>query len=195
MKTLILDNYDSFTFNLFQETGALGGNPIVVRNDAVSIDDVRDLKITHVIIGPGPGNPYTPRDTGISEELLDFCKENHVPLLGVCLGHQILGKYFGATVSRAPSVCHGKASQMHVREESRIFDGLARIFPAMRYHSLCVEEDSIPADLRVTAMSDDNVVMAMEHRSLPLFGVQFHPESIGTPCGNALLRNFLAVSR
>jgi len=193
MKTLILDNYDSFTFNLCQEVGELGGNPIVERNDAVSIDDVRRLGITHIIISPGPGNPYTKRDVGISEELIDFAAAQKIPLLGVCLGHQVLGKHFGATVSRAPSVYHGKASTIHVKGKSRILNGLESTFEAMRYHSLCVEPETIPRDLRVTAMSDDGVVMAMEHETLPLFGVQFHPESIGTSHGKDILKNFLSL--
>lgn len=195
MKTLILDNYDSFTFNLYQEIGELGGNPIVERNDAISIDDVRRLGVSHIIISPGPGNPYTKRDVGISEELIDFAAEKKIPLLGVCLGHQVLGKHFGAKVSRAPSVNHGKASSIHVMEKSRLFTGLENAFEAMRYHSLCVEPETIPTELHVTATSDDGVVMAMEHKTLPLFGVQFHPESIGTPHGKDILKNFLSVTQ
>ncbi|MFA5272967.1 MAG: 3-deoxy-7-phosphoheptulonate synthase [Candidatus Peribacter sp.] len=195
MKTLILDNYDSFTFNLYQEVGELGGNPIVERNDAVSINDVRRLGITHIIISPGPGNPYTKRDVGISEELIDYAATQKIPLLGVCLGHQVLGKHFGATVSRAPSVYHGKASTIHVKGKSRILNGLESAFEAMRYHSLSIEPDTIPKSLHVTATSDDGVVMAMEHETLPLFGVQFHPESIGTPHGKDILKNFLSVTQ
>ncbi|MBI3618775.1 3-deoxy-7-phosphoheptulonate synthase [Candidatus Peregrinibacteria bacterium] len=195
MKTLILDNYDSFTFNLYQEVGELGGNPIVERNNAVSIDDVRRLAVTHIIISPGPGNPSTKRDVGISEELIEFAAEEKIPLLGVCLGHQILAKHFGATVSRAPSLYHGKASSVSVREKSRLFAGLEHSFEAMRYHSLCVERETIPPAMLVTATSDDGVVMAMEHKTLSLFGVQFHPESIGTPHGKDILKNFLSVDQ
>ena len=194
MKTLILDNYDSFTFNLYQEVGALGGNPVVERNDALTMDDIRALNVTHIIIGPGPGNPLTPRDIGISRKLITFAVDQGIPLLGVCLGHQILGVHFGATVSRAPMLCHGKASDVSVTENSKLFSGMTANFPAMRYHSLHVEPETIPNDIKVTALSDDDVVMAMEHREHPLFGVQFHPESIGTPCGRDLLRNFLTLA-
>lgn len=194
MKTLILDNYDSFTFNLYQEIGRLGGNPIVERNDALSIHDVRRLNLTHIVISAGPGNPYTQRDIGISEELIRFARERGMPLLGVCLGHQILGKYFGAQVTRAPSAFHGKASRIHLTKESKLFAGIADGFEAMRYHSLCVEPQTIPSHLHVTAMTDDGVVMAMEHEVFPFYGVQFHPESIGTPSGKCILSNFLSLS-
>lgn len=194
MKTLILDNYDSFTFNLYQEIGELGGNPVVERNDAVSIDDVRRLHFTHIVISPGPGNPYTKRDIGISEELIDFAKDQRIPLLGVCLGHQVLGKHFGAKVSRAPSAYHGKASRMYLKRDSKLFAGVSDDFEAMRYHSLSVEKETLSPDFHVTAMTDDGVVMAMEHKTLPLYGVQFHPESIGTPSGKSILKNFLSLS-
>ena len=193
MKTLILDNYDSFTFNLYQEIGALGGDPDVARNDAISIDDVVRSGFTHIVISPGPGNPYTQRDIGISEELIDYASARSIPLLGVCLGHQVLGKHFGATVSRAPDPFHGKASMIRITHESPLFAGIDQEFTAMRYHSLRVEEATIPTELRVTAISSDGVVMAMQHRDLPLFGVQFHPESIGTPCGKDILKNFLSI--
>ncbi|MEI8229550.1 MAG: anthranilate phosphoribosyltransferase [Candidatus Peregrinibacteria bacterium] len=194
MKTLILDNYDSFTFNLYQEIGELGGNPIVECNDAVSIDDIRRLHFTHIIISPGPGNPSTKRDIGISEELIDYAAAEKIPLLGVCLGHQVLGKHFGATVSRAPSVFHGKASSIQLRHSSPLFAGIVDGFEAMRYHSLCVEPETLPPEFHVTAETEDGVVMAMEHESLPLFGVQFHPESIGTPSGKSILKNFLSLA-
>lgn len=194
MKTLILDNYDSFTFNLYQEAGGLGGNPVVKRNDALDIDAVRCLNPTHIIIGPGPGNPDTPRDIGISRGLIDLAAEKKIPLLGVCLGHQILGVHFGATVSRAPRLYHGKASQICVTEKTPLFAGIDSVFPAMRYHSLHVEPATVPDLLRITALSDDGVIMAMEHKNLPLFGVQFHPESIGTPRGTDILKNFLAIA-
>ncbi|MBP9850601.1 MAG: anthranilate phosphoribosyltransferase [Candidatus Peribacteraceae bacterium] len=193
MKTLILDNYDSFTFNLYQEIGSLGGNPFVVRNDAITVDEVSALGVTHIVIGPGPGNPYTERDTGISEALIEFAKRERIPLLGVCLGHQVLGTHFGAVVSRAPTVCHGTSSSIRLQGTSSLFTGLMNGFPAMRYHSLRVEEETIPPDFSVTAFTDDGIVMAMEHRTLPLFGIQFHPESIGTPDGKRILQNFLSL--
>ncbi|MDA1209270.1 MAG: 3-deoxy-7-phosphoheptulonate synthase [bacterium] len=192
MKTLILDNYDSFTYNLEQYVGELGGNPVTVRNDKIDIDDVRRLGVTHVVISPGPGNPYTKRDIGISEELIDYCAEHNIPLLGVCLGHQTLGKHFGATVSGASEPYHGKASKV-ILKESPLFSGLKKTIEAMRYHSLSIEEETVPAELSITAMSDDGVIMAMEHTNFPLYGIQFHPESIGTPSGKDILKNFLGI--
>ena len=193
MKTLILDNYDSFTYNLKQYVAELGGNPVVFRNDKIDIDDVRYLGITHVILSPGPGNPYTKRDIGISEDLISYCTEHDIPLLGVCLGHQTLGKHFGATVSRAPEAFHGKASLITV-DESSLFSGIEGKIEAMRYHSLCIENVKEIKELRITAMSDDGVIMAIEHTSLPLYGIQFHPESIGTPLGKDILKNFLGTT-
>ncbi len=195
MKTLILDNYDSFTFNLYQYVAELHGNPVVFRNDMIDLDAVRDLKITHIIIGPGPGNPYTPGDIGIAEELIDYAFEERIPLLGVCLGHQILAKHYGATVSRAPTPYHGKASAIRLENGSPLFSGLGREIRAMRYHSLCAEENSIPGELKITALSGDGVVMAIEHLRRPLYGVQFHPESVGTPSGKKIIRNFLSIQR
>ena len=192
MKTLIIDNYDSFTYNLYQYVGELGGNPVVYRNDKIDIDDVRHLGVTHVILSPGPGNPYTERDIGISEALIDYCAEHKIPLLGVCLGHQTLGKHFGAKVTRAPEAFHGKAS-MVTTEEDTLFAGLENQIEAMRYHSLCIEKGTEPKELRITAMSDDGVIMAVEHIKLPLYGIQFHPESIGTPHGKDILNNFLGI--
>ncbi|NOS67238.1 MAG: anthranilate phosphoribosyltransferase [Candidatus Peribacteraceae bacterium] len=190
MKTLILDNYDSFTFNLYQSIGELGGNPVVHRNDAITIDDVKNLDVSHIVIGPGPGNPDTPRDIGISEELIDYAARENIPLLGVCLGHQVLCAHFGATVGRAPALYHGKASQIDC-DNSALFAGLPASIEAMRYHSLHAEESTLPDALKVTSRSAEGVVMAVEHASLPFFGVQFHPESIGTPRGMDILRNFL----
>lgn len=190
MKTLILDNYDSFTFNLYQEIGMLGSEPEVHRNDKMSIEEVRKRAFTHLVIGPGPGNPTTPRDIGISPELLEFAIEQKIPLLGVCLGHQFLGHYFGGKVTRVPEIYHGKASKVTLQESS-LFTGLPETIEAMRYHSLRVE--GIESPLKVTGMSDDGVIMALEHESLPIFGVQFHPESIGTPTGMTILKNFLSL--
>ncbi len=193
MKTLILDNYDSFTWNLYQYIAELGGAPEVHRNDKISIEDVRDGNYSHIIIGPGPGNPNTPRDIGISESLIDEAAENHIPLLGVCLGHQILVTHFGGKVGRSPEAVHGRASRVRITSKSCIFDHLPSEIEAMRYHSLCGGHE-LPSVLTETAVAeDDGVLMALEHQSLPLFGVQFHPESIGTPMGKDILRNFLAV--
>ncbi|TSC57375.1 MAG: 3-deoxy-7-phosphoheptulonate synthase [Candidatus Peregrinibacteria bacterium Greene0416_19] len=194
MKTLILDNYDSFTYNLYQYIGELGGNPVVHRNDTIDLDGVRELSITHIIISPGAGNPYTPKDIGIAEELIDYAAAHGIPLLGVCLGHQVLGKHFGATVSRAPTPYHGKASHVKIEGKSPLFDGVGEDSDVMRYHSLHVEEKTLPTTLKVTARStEDGLIMAMEDTKKMLFGVQFHPESIGTPSGKRILRNFLSI--
>lgn len=193
MNTLILDNYDSFTFNLYQEIGVLGGNPEVFRNDKITMDEVKARNFTHIILGPGPGNPSTPRDIGISRALIQYAENERIPLLGVCLGHQILGNVFGATVVRAPEIFHGKSSTISFESpRSRIFADLPETIEAMRYHSLCVENVKKP--LLITATTGTEIVMAMEHESLPLFGVQFHPESIGTPAGRIILKNFLSIA-
>lgn len=192
MKTLILDNYDSFTFNLYQEIGSLEGNPDVHRNDRIGIEDVERGGYSHIVIGPGPGNPDTPRDIGISDLLIGFAVASRVPLLGVCLGHQMIGRHFGFSVVRAKELFHGKASVISFSPpRSQIFLGLPETIQAMRYHSLCVEGVHVP--LRVTAVTNDGVVMAMEHETLPVYGVQFHPESIGTPDGKTILGNFLSI--
>jgi anthranilate synthase component 2 len=194
MKTLLLDNYDSFTFNLYQEIGELGGNPVVHRNDKISLAEVEAGQYTHIIIGPGPGNPSTPRDIGISNLLIQFAVKQSIPLFGVCLGHQILGQYFGGDIVKAQELFHGKPSMLSFLEpRSVLFSGLPSSIEAMRYHSLCVENLKEP--LRKTAETNDGVLMAMEHMSLPLYGVQFHPESIGTPDGKAIVGNFLRVKR
>ncbi|MFH0851757.1 MAG: 3-deoxy-7-phosphoheptulonate synthase [Candidatus Peregrinibacteria bacterium] len=195
MKTLILDNYDSFTFNLYQYVGELGGDPVVIRNDKINIDGVRDLEPTHIIIGPGPGNPYTPRDIGISEELIEYAVSAHIPLLGVCLGLQVLGKHFGGNVVRAPELFHGTASRVKfLQPRSLLFEGLPDTIEGMRYHSLCVEAKGLPSVLRVTAETEKGVIMGLEHKDHLLFGIQFHPESIGTPEGKHILEKFLSLT-
>lgn len=210
MKTLILDNYDSFTFNLYQYVAELEGNPVVYRNDefkevssfvqptSASLTSTgrqaQDDRITHIILSPGPGNPDTPRDVGMSNALIDYAVENKIPLLGVCLGHQTLGHRFGAEVVRAPEVFHGKASAVTLAEpRSALFTDVSDQFEAMRYHSLCIDPDTLSPDFRVTATSEPNLIMAIEHESLPLYGIQFHLESIGTPDGKNILKNFLAL--
>ena len=188
---LVLDNYDSFTFNLFQYLGELGAEPVVHRNDALSVDQVETLAPDGIVISPGPG---VPRDAGISVPLVRWAAGRGVPLLGVCLGHQAIGEAFGGRVVRAKRLMHGKTSQ--VRHEGRgVLAGLPSPFTAMRYHSLVVED--LPAVLEPTAWSADEgwgeELMAAQHREAPVFGVQFHPESIGTEVGMAILKNFLAV--
>jgi anthranilate synthase component 2 len=183
---LVVDNYDSFTYNLVQVLSTLDADVRVVRNDAASATDLLALKPDRIVISPGPGRP---EDAGVS---CDLIREDHdVPLLGVCLGHQAIGVVFGGRVSRASVLMHGKTSEV-IHDGCGIFEGLENPFTATRYHSLVVEADSIPAELRVTARTEDGFVMGTAHVSRPIVGVQFHPESILTTEGPKLLANFVA---
>jgi anthranilate synthase/aminodeoxychorismate synthase-like glutamine amidotransferase len=183
---LLIDNYDSFTYNLYQYLSELGASVSVARNDAVTVDEVRSRAPSFIVISPGPG---VPRDAGISVELVRALGET-TPILGVCLGHQAIAVAYGGTVSRAPELMHGKASL--VSHDGRgVFAGLPSPFSAIRYHSLCASPEVFPEALRVTARSDSGVIMALQHREYPVYGVQFHPESILTEYGKDLLRNFL----
>lgn len=183
---ILIDNYDSFTYNLVQTLCPLGAKIEVFRNDVVTVDQVAEMKPDAVIISPGPG---TPQQAGISVELIRRMS-GRVPLLGVCLGHQAIGVAFGATVSHAGSIMHGKTSLVS-HNETGLYKGLKNPFAAGRYHSLAVMRDSLPPELAVEATSDDGEIMGMRHRQHPTYGVQFHPESILTPSGKRLLRNFL----
>jgi anthranilate synthase/aminodeoxychorismate synthase-like glutamine amidotransferase len=183
---LLVDNYDSFTYNLYQYLGELGAEARVIRNDEMSAEDALALRPEKVVISPGPG---TPDQSGITLELIRRAS-GRVPVLGVCLGHQALGQVFGGRVVRAPRLMHGKTSE--IRHDGRtLFAGLPQPFTATRYHSLVVAPDSVPSCLEVSAWTDDGVVMGLRHRGHPLEGVQFHPESILTSAGKDLLRNFL----
>jgi anthranilate synthase/aminodeoxychorismate synthase-like glutamine amidotransferase len=186
---LLLDNYDSFTYNLYQYLGELGADVRVVRNDEMTAGDVLALAPRAVVISPGPG---TPDQAGISLDLIRACA-GRLPLLGVCLGHQALGQAFGGEVVRAPRLMHGKTSEIE-HDGRGVFAGLPRPFTATRYHSLVVDPASVPGCLEVSAWTDGGVVMGLRHRELPLEGVQFHPESILTRAGKDLLRNFLRVA-
>jgi anthranilate synthase component 2 len=188
---LLIDNYDSFTFNLYQYLGELGEELRVVRNDQLSAAEALALDPERVVISPGPGNPD---QAGISLEVVRRCGEASLPLLGVCLGHQALGQAFGGKIVRAPRLMHGKTSPIH-HDGRTLFAGLPEPFEATRYHSLVVARESVPACLEVSAWTEDGLVMGLRHRDLPLEGVQFHPESILTEAGKALLRNFLLVRR
>ena len=193
MNVLIIDNYDSFVYNLYQRIGELGASPTVVRNDAVSLDDVRRLAPDALVLSPGPGHPGNARDFGVCGDLLRHLSP-HVPTLGVCLGHQGIASVFGGEVGHAARLLHGKSSA--IRHDGRtIFEDLPNPFPAGRYHSLAIARDAVPADLEVSATSEDGEVMAVRHRRYPIEGVQFHPESILTPDGPALLANFLREVR
>jgi anthranilate synthase/aminodeoxychorismate synthase-like glutamine amidotransferase len=186
---LLIDNYDSFTYNLAQYLGELGSDVQVARNDQIAVDEIGRMRPGQIVISPGP---CTPNQAGISLEVIRRLA-GAIPILGVCLGHQAIGQAFGGKVVRARRVMHGKVSQI-VHDQRGLFDGIANPMEATRYHSLIVERESFPSVLRETA-SADGEVMALEHRELPVWGVQFHPESILTRDGKKLLRNFLDLSR
>jgi anthranilate synthase/aminodeoxychorismate synthase-like glutamine amidotransferase len=186
---LVLDNYDSFTYNLVQYLGELGATMRVARNDALTADDVLALAPDGIVISPGPGNPD---GAGISLELIRRF-HTRVPILGVCLGHQAIGQAFGGTVARARRQMHGKTSPI-THDGCGVFRGLPPRFEATRYHSLVVLESSLPGDLEISARADDGEIMGLRHRRYPVEGVQFHPESILTSQGKALLANFLALT-
>ena len=186
---LMIDNYDSFTYNLVQYLGELGAEVVTVRNDAVTVDEVLLMKPEGIVISPGP---CTPNEAGISVEVIKKLGED-IPILGVCLGHQCIGQAYGGKVVRASRIMHGKTSMIYHRSQG-VFAGLPLPFEATRYHSLVVENGSIPESLAVMAWTEhqgDHEIMGLKHRQFPVHGVQFHPESILTRCGHDLLRNFL----
>jgi anthranilate synthase/aminodeoxychorismate synthase-like glutamine amidotransferase len=186
VRILLVDNYDSFVYNLEQALGELGADPMVFRNDALSVDGIVRQQPDAVLISPGPGRP---EDAGVSMAVVSELS-GRLPLLGVCLGHQCIGAAFGASIVRAPELMHGKTSAIHHHGDG-IFTGLPNPFVATRYHSLVVSPESVPDVLEVTATTADGVIMGLRHRTLPVIGVQFHPESILTPSGPSLLANFL----
>jgi anthranilate synthase/aminodeoxychorismate synthase-like glutamine amidotransferase len=187
---LLIDNYDSFTFNLYQRLSGLGAEVLVRRNDQITVEQAEALAPSHVVISPGPG---TPADAGVSLALIKRLGR-HTPTLGVCLGHQCIGAAFGGRVVRAPVPVHGKSAAVR-HTGAGILRGLPSPFEAGRYHSLIVARQGLPAALEVTAETGDGLVMGLRHREYPLYGVQFHPESILTPLGEQVLRNFLAEAR
>ncbi|MEW6224101.1 MAG: aminodeoxychorismate/anthranilate synthase component II [Chloroflexota bacterium] len=194
---LVIDNYDSFTFNLVQALQAAGADVRVVRNDAIDRGGVEslaadpDAELRGIVISPGPGDPDT---AGVSMDAVRVATERRIPLLGVCLGMQSMAAAYGASIVRAPTLVHGEASEV-AHDGAGLLDGMPADFPAARYHSLCVDPATLPADLYVTATSPvDGVVMGLRHRSLPMEGVQFHPESVLTPAGPHLLANFLRLA-
>jgi para-aminobenzoate synthetase component 2 len=182
---LVIDNYDSFVFNLVQYLAQLGAQTTVVRNDQVEAAEA--AKYDGVLISPGPG---TPDKAGVSIAMIKYCAENSIPLFGVCLGHQAIGEAFGATVSRAPELLHGKTSQVN-HNGVGVMKNLPTPFTATRYHSLAVERDTVPVELEITSSTDSGVVMSLRHRTLPIEGVQFHPESVLTEHGHKMLGNWL----
>ena len=190
MKLLVIDNYDSFTYNLVHFLGELGADSTVFRNDKISLDEIAAMAPEGIVLSPGPS---TPDHAGICLALIDRFKTT-IPILGVCLGHQAIGQAMGGDVIRAPQLMHGKTSRINHTGKG-LFRGLNSGFEATRYHSLIVERDTLPAELEITASSDDGLIMGMQHRKYPLHGVQFHPESIASENGHALLQNFLTLTR
>jgi len=185
---LLIDNYDSFTFNLAQYLGELGADVQVRRNDEIGLDEIERLRPSHIVISPGPGRP---EDAGVSVEAIRRFARS-VPTLGVCLGHQAMGLAFGGTVTRAPAPVHGKTSAIE-HDGSGVFSGLSGPLVVARYHSLIVADEGWPETLQVAARTSEGLVMALRHREWPMHGVQFHPESVMTPDGRHLLRNFLEM--
>ncbi|MFM8563869.1 MAG: anthranilate synthase component II [Acidimicrobiia bacterium] len=190
-RVLVLDSYDSFVYNLVQYLGELGAEPVVRRNDELTVAEALDLGVDGVLLSPGPGRP---EDAGIICDTIVPFAERGTPVLGVCLGHQAIGHVFGGRVVRAPHLMHGKTSSVCHRDVG-VFAGVDNPVTATRYHSLVIERESMPECLRVTAETDDGIVMGVRHTSLPVEGVQFHPESILTGSGHAMVRNFLDACR
>jgi anthranilate synthase/aminodeoxychorismate synthase-like glutamine amidotransferase len=186
-RILVLDSYDSFVYNLVQYLGELGADPLVYRNDELTVDEALDLGVDGLLLSPGPGRP---ENAGIICEAIGPFAERGIPVFGVCLGHQAIGHQFGATVTLAPALMHGKTSQIK-HQGVGVFQGLESPVIATRYHSLVIARETLPDFLEVTAETDDGIVMGVKHRSLPIEGVQFHPESILTTTGHSMLRNFL----
>ena len=185
---LLIDNYDSFTYNLYQYLSELGAEVQVRRNDAVTLAEIDAMQPAHIVISPGP---CTPDDAGMSCSIIETFGPD-IPTLGVCLGHQAIGQVYGGQVVRAPEPMHGKTSLIYHRGQG-VFSDLPQPFEANRYHSLIVERTTLPAELEITAETPDGLIMGLRHRTYPVHGVQFHPESIMTPVGKDLLRNFLAI--
>jgi anthranilate synthase/aminodeoxychorismate synthase-like glutamine amidotransferase len=183
---LIIDNYDSFTYNIVQEMGELGAELQVVRNDQITLDEIAALAPSHIVISPGPGFP---KDAGISCEVIRAFGP-HTPILGVCLGHQAIGEVYGGLVTHAPKQMHGKTSQIYHQGDT-LFAGLPDPFTATRYHSLIVDEATLPSCLTITARADSGEIMGLRHNTHPVVGVQFHPESILTEMGIRILKNFM----
>lgn len=188
-KTVILDNYDSFTYNLYQLVGSLGGNPIVYRNDAVTAGEIRDMKPTHIVVSPGPGTPENKRDFGVCGEVIVELGKT-IPLLGVCLGHQGIVHAFGGRIVRAPVPMHGKTCLVE-HDGKGVFRGLKNPLKVMRYHSLMADPRALPPCLEVAASTKDELIMAVRHKEYPVYGIQFHPESVGTETGEKIMKNFL----
>ncbi len=186
---VIIDNYDSFTYNLYQYVGSIQPEIKVFRNDKITVEELEQLNPEHIILSPGPGFPA---EAGICIPVIKELS-GKIPILGVCLGHQAIGEAFGGKIVHAPVLMHGKADKMFLEENCPLFAGLGKEIEAARYHSLMIEQKSLPNCLRVTAHSHDGCIMAVQHREYPVFGIQFHPESVLTPQGMTIVRNFLNI--
>ncbi|MEO1815428.1 MAG: aminodeoxychorismate/anthranilate synthase component II [Acetobacterium sp.] len=186
---LLIDNYDSFSYNLYQYVGMINPDIRVIKNDELSLAEIAVLAPDHIIVSPGPGRPA---DAGICEEVIEYFKDK-TPILGVCLGHQAICEVFGGTIIYASTLMHGKSSNVHIANGSPIFRGLPPIIAAGRYHSLSAERSSLPDELLIIAEDDEGEVMAVKHRSYDVYGVQFHPESILTDSGHRMIENFLKI--
>ena len=189
VRMLLIDNYDSFTYNLVQAFAAHGADVMVYRNDAINVEDALALEPTHLVISPGPGRPD---DAGVSLDMIAAFKDK-IPVLGVCLGHQSLVQHFGGNIVRAERLMHGKTS-MAKHDGKILFEGLPESFEVGRYHSLCAEQESLPDELELTAETERGEIMGVRHKTLPLEGVQFHPESVLTPEGDKLMANFMRMT-
>ena len=186
---LLIDNYDSFSYNLYQLVGELQPEIRVIRNDEYTVQEIETMKPSHIILSPGPGRPG---EAGVCEEVVEKLK-GKVPILGVCLGHQGICEVFAAKVTYAKQWMHGKQSEVKLDTESKIFEGIGKSTTVARYHSLIAQKETIPEELKVTAVTEDGEVMAVEHKEYPVYGLQFHPESILTPEGRKMLKNFLEI--
>ena len=186
---LLIDNYDSFAYNIYQLIGTIDPDIRVVRNDALGVPEIEALGASHLILSPGPGRP---KEAGVCEDAVRALA-GKLPILGVCLGHQAICEAYGATVTYAKALMHGKQSPVTLDADCPLFAGMGKTATVGRYHSLAAREDTLPPELKVTARTDDGEVMAVQHRAYPVFGLQFHPESILTPDGEVMLRNFLAI--
>lgn len=186
---LLIDNYDSFSYNLFQLIGEINPDIKVIRNDEMTVEEIKNLKPTHIVLSPGPGYP---RAAGICIEAAQKLGE-FFPILGVCLGHQSICEAYGATIDHAKKLMHGKQSLVKLDTNSKLFKGMQQEIPVARYHSLAAVSDTMPECLKITAVTADNEIMAVEHKNFPIYGVQFHPESILTPDGMQIIKNFFAM--
>ena len=184
---LLIDNYDSFTYNIVQYLGDIGIDVKVIRNDELTLDEIIALKPDRIIISPGPG---TPKDSGVCLDVIKFCAESSTPLYGICLGMQALGQYFGGNVVRAPKPIHGKTENITISKH-KMFEDVPEKIDIVRYHSLVVDKDTLPDCLEITALSKNDLIMGLAHRTLPIWGVQYHPESIASQYGHKMLENFV----